>query len=117
MVGRAEGEGIEPSRPRGNTAFPERPGNPYPAAFREVDPPGLEPGLPTCHAGVLPLDDEPVQSGRWDLNPRSPASDAGGLPTFLRPELATTQVAKARVTCADSASLCLTIRLQPLWCG
>ena len=27
-----------------------------------VDPPGIEPGRPTCHAGIIPLDHEPVTS-------------------------------------------------------
>jgi hypothetical protein len=38
-----------------------RPGEPYPATFRLlVDPPGIEPGLPVCRTGVVPLDHEPV---------------------------------------------------------
>ncbi len=38
-----------------------RPGKPYPATFRlSVDPPGIEPGLPACRAGVFPLDHEPI---------------------------------------------------------
>ena len=63
----------------GRTALAERPGQPYPATF-QVDPPGIEPGSPVCRTGVVPLDHEPVQSGEWGSNPRSPASKAGGLP-------------------------------------
>ena len=38
-----------------------RPGQPYPATFRQqVDPPGIEPGFPVCRTGVFPLDHEPV---------------------------------------------------------
>lgn len=45
-----------------------------------VDPPGIEPGSPVCRTGVVPLDHEPIQSGEWGSNPRSPASKAGGSP-------------------------------------
>ena len=41
-----------------------RPGEPYPATFRNltaVDPPGIEPGLPPCHSGVFPLDHQPIR--------------------------------------------------------
>ena len=70
-----------PHSPKGS-AFPERPGNPYPAAFRAcgtpfqwcrfpptplewcptstVDLPGIEPGSPVCRTGVVPLDHKPV---------------------------------------------------------
>jgi hypothetical protein len=64
----------------GRTALAERPGQPYPATFHQVDPPGIEPGFPVCRTGVVPLDHEPIQSGEWGSNPRSPASKAGGLP-------------------------------------
>jgi hypothetical protein len=52
----------------GRTALAERPGQPYPATFHSVDPPGIEPGFPACRAGVVPLDHEPVQSGEWGSN-------------------------------------------------
>ena len=32
----AEGKGVEPSSPRGRTALAERPGQPYPATFRNL---------------------------------------------------------------------------------
>ena len=64
----------------GRTALAERPGKPYPATFHQVDPPGIEPGFPVCRTGVVPLDHEPIQSGEWGSNPRSPASKAGGFP-------------------------------------
>jgi hypothetical protein len=63
----------------GRTALAERPGQPYPATF-QVDPPGIEPGFPVCRTGVVPLDHEPIHSGEWGSNPRSPAPKAGGLP-------------------------------------
>src|SRR5207342_279318 len=47
----------------GRTAFPERPGQPYPATFHSVDPPGIEPGSPACRTGVVPLDHEPASQG------------------------------------------------------
>jgi hypothetical protein len=64
----------------GRTALAERPGQPYPATFHSVDPPGIEPGFPVCRTGVVPLDHEPTKSGEWGSNPRSPASKAGGFP-------------------------------------
>src|SRR5262249_16040438 len=45
-----------------------------------VDPPGIEPGSPVCRTDVVPLDYEPMQSGEWGSNPRSPAPKAAGLP-------------------------------------
>ena len=64
----------------GRTALAERPGQPYPATFHSVDPPGIEPGFPVCQTGVVPLDHEPAESGEWGSNPRFPAPKAGGLP-------------------------------------
>ena len=40
------------------------------ACRSSVDPPGLEPGSPACHAGIFPLDDGPVlQWTAGDSNP------------------------------------------------
>ena len=59
----AEGEGFEPSSPlrESRVSSAVRPAVsgclPY-----QVDPPGIEPGSPTCRAGVFPLDHGPIQS-------------------------------------------------------
>src|SRR5262249_11671136 len=56
----AEGKGVEPSSRRARTALAERPGQPYPATFRSVDSPGVEPGSSDCQPDVFPLDHEPA---------------------------------------------------------
>ena len=69
-----------------------RPGQPYPATFRtthsftQVDPPGVEPGFPACHAGVLPLDDGPVfhSEVRPGIEPDLPRYQGGVLPKHLQ---------------------------------
>ena len=43
-----------------------------------MDPPGIEPGRPTCHAGIIPLDHEPKVEPRG-VAPRSPACEASVL--------------------------------------
>lgn len=47
------------------SALAVRSGQPYPATFQDVlqvrvDPPGVEPGSPPCHSGIVPLDHGPV---------------------------------------------------------
>ncbi len=82
--GRAEGEGFEPSCPRGATSLAMRPGKPYPATFRccagslRVDSRGLEPRFPGCRPGVFPLDQPPFDATRA---PRSSRRESN--PHFL----------------------------------
>ena len=94
----AEGKGVEPSSRQARTALAKRPGQPYPATFRSVDPPGIElgfqtaslvssrwtmspfriqwtcrgiePRFPGCKPGVFPLDEQPVCSFHCFAYPR-----------------------------------------------
>ena len=58
-VGVVVGSGTMGRTPVGRTFVRPRTPQPPPAPT-PVDPPGIEPGLPACHTGVIPLDHEPV---------------------------------------------------------
>jgi hypothetical protein len=71
-------------RPHG---LADRPGNPYPAAFRRsVDPAGVEPALPARQAGVVPLDHRPVSVRGVGVEPTLSRSQGGRITAFLPPE-------------------------------
>src|SRR4051794_19142018 len=72
-------------------ALAERPGDPYPAASRGVDPAGVEPALPARQAGVVPLDHRPrcrsVETMGVEPNAgcvRGPLAPSAHAPPFLR---------------------------------
>ena len=53
-----------------------------------MDPPGIEPGLPACRAGVVPLDHEPVSSlsvDRRGVEPRLSGCDPDVVPLDQQP--------------------------------
>ena len=54
-----------------------------------VIPPGIEPGLPACRAGVVPLDHEPVSSSlsvdRRGVEPRLSGCDPDVVPLDQQP--------------------------------
>ena len=81
----AEGEGVEPSSLRERTALAERPGKPYPAAFHQVDPAGVEPALPARQAGVFPLDHGPAIRG-VGIEPTLSGFQGRRIAAFLPPE-------------------------------
>src|SRR5437667_8278827 len=87
LTDQAEGKGFEPSSRQARTALAERPGQPYPATFRSVDPPGVEPGSSDCQPDVFPLDHEPAQI-QWTcrgVEPRSPGCKPSVFPLDEQP--------------------------------
>jgi hypothetical protein len=60
-VERKEWELNPPPPVAGRRGLADRSGEPISGSLPlRVDPPGIEPGLPPCHSGVIPLDHRPV---------------------------------------------------------
>ena len=51
----------------------------------EVDPPGIEPGLPVCRTGVVPLDHEPIKWSAGESNPDYLGASQASSPLDERP--------------------------------
>src|SRR5437016_4899753 len=69
----------------GRTALAGRPGQPYPATFHALDPPGIEPGFPACRTGVVPSGMSPQVRGVGTL-PTVSGFQGWRITAFLPPE-------------------------------
>ena len=65
-------ESNPPPPDEGRHGLADRSGEPISGSppLLSVDPPGIEPGLPPCHSGVIPLDHRPVAMESRGVEPR-----------------------------------------------
>ena len=86
----AEGKGFEPLSPlrESRVSSAVRPTISGYLPYSSVDQPGVEPGLPACRAGVVPLDHKPISSRSVDrrgVEPRSSGCDPDVVPLDQQP--------------------------------